>query len=89
MSAEVTEPPDGGVTGLGEKDAVTPVGFPESDNVTAELNPFSALMVAVELPEPPCWIVRVLGEMEREKSGEGGLATTNVTEAVCDFQLRL
>ncbi len=69
--ADEVEPPEGGVTGLAEKDVETPAGAPESDRVTAELNPFNDVTVMVELAELPCWIDRELGDAEREKSGEG------------------
>ena len=68
---DVVEPPDGRVTGFGEKELVTPKGLSESDNVTAELNPFNDVTVTVESPELPCWIVRESGDADKEKSGAG------------------
>jgi hypothetical protein len=62
--------------GLGEKEAVAPAGRPESDKVTAPLNPFNDVTVTVELPASPCCIVSELGEEDKEKSGDGAGAVT-------------
>ena len=53
-SVDVAEPPDGGVTEVGDRVHVAPVGHPETLKLTAELKPFNDVTVAVELPEPPC-----------------------------------
>ncbi len=69
VRVDVAELPVGGVTGLAEKEPVTPKGFPERDRATAEANPFNDATVTVELPEPPCCTLRVFGAIETEKSG--------------------
>jgi hypothetical protein len=53
VSAEVTLPFAGGVTGLGEKDAVTPEGRPLALNVVEELKPFLLVTVIVLVPLLP------------------------------------
>ena len=40
VNVDVVLPFAGGVTGLGENDAVTPLGSPEALSVVEELNPF-------------------------------------------------
>jgi hypothetical protein len=40
VSVEVALPPEAGVTGLVENDAVTPLGRPDALSVVAESNPF-------------------------------------------------
>jgi len=41
------------VTEVELKEAVTPVGRPEIDRLTAELKPFADVMVMVEVPDSP------------------------------------
>jgi hypothetical protein len=53
VSVEVALPPDAGVTGLVENDAVTPLGKPEALRVVAESNPFWLVMVMVLVPLAP------------------------------------
>ena len=43
----------GGVTGLGENAAVTPLGKPDALSVVAELNPFRLVTVIVLVPFDP------------------------------------
>lgn len=43
----------GGVTGLGENAAVTPLGSPDALSVVAELKPFWLVMVIVLVPLEP------------------------------------
>jgi hypothetical protein len=69
VSVDVAEPPDGGVTRVGDKVQFEPVGQPERVKFTVELKPFSEVTVKVELPELRCWIVRELGDADKEKSG--------------------
>jgi hypothetical protein len=69
VSIDVAEPPDGGVTGVDDKVQFEPVGQPERVKFIVELKPFSDVTVKVELPELPCWIVRELGDADKEKSG--------------------
>ena len=47
VRVEVAVPLAGGVTGLVENDAVTPLGNPEAESVVAELNPFMLVTVIV------------------------------------------
>ena len=52
----------GGVTGLGENAAVTPLGKPEALSVVAELKPLRLVIVIVLVPFPPCVMVSEDGE---------------------------
>ena len=52
---------------VGLKETVTPEGWPEADNVTAELKPPVVVLVMVEVPDAPCATVTELGEAERLK----------------------
>jgi len=69
VSVDVAEPPDGGVTGVDDKVQFEPVGQPERVRFTGESKPFNDVTVKVELPELPCWIVRKLGDSDKQKSG--------------------
>lgn len=53
-SVEAAEPPDGGVTGLGDRVHAAPLGHPETVKLTAELKPFDDVTVMGTLPEAPC-----------------------------------
>lgn len=53
VRVEVALPFAGGVTGLAENDAVTPLGKPEALNVVAELNPPVLVIVIVLVPLAP------------------------------------
>ena len=53
VNVEVALPLAGGVTGLVENAAVTPLGNPEALSVVAELNPFKLVIVMVLVPLPP------------------------------------
>ena len=53
VRVEVALPFAGGVTGLVENDAVTPVGKPEALNVVAELKPPVLVMVIMLVPLAP------------------------------------
>ena len=59
------------VTVDGLNPTVTPVGIPEADNVTAELNPPLTVLATVELPELPCATETEAGEAEMLKTGAG------------------
>ena len=48
---------------VGLKDAVTPLGSPETDKLTLPLKPFRGTTVTVLAPLPPC--VMVTGDAER------------------------
>ena len=69
VRAEVALPLAGGVTGLGENDAVTPEGSPETLNVTAELKLPLLVTVIVLLPDPPWAMDRLLGEADNATDG--------------------
>jgi len=69
VSVEVALPFAGGVTGLVENAAVTPLGKPVALSVVAELKPFRLVMVMVLVPFEPCVMVSELGEAAIEKSG--------------------
>lgn len=57
--------------GLTLNDVVTPAGAPETERVTAELKPLIEVTVMVDVSEPPCAIVKDVGEALIEKSGGG------------------
>jgi hypothetical protein len=67
MLGEV-EPPLGGVTGLGDTEAMTPDGAPDTGRLTAELNPPREPIVTCVEPDPPMGIVIAVGTAEIEKS---------------------
>src|SRR5580700_1189371 len=69
VKVEVAPPFAGGVTGLGEKAAVTPLGSPEALSVVAELNPFWLVTVMVLFAVDPCCTLTLLGEAETVKPG--------------------
>ena len=50
---------------VGLKDAVTPLGSPETDKPTLLLKPFRGTTVIVLVPLPPCVTVMLLGDAER------------------------
>ena len=54
---------------VGLKVTVTPVGWPEADKVTAELNPPDTVLEMVEVPALPSTTVTEAGEAERLKPG--------------------
>ena len=61
VSVEAALPFAGGVTGLVENDAVTPLGRPEALRVVAELKPFRLLSVMVLVPFEPRVTVKEAG----------------------------
>jgi len=67
VKVDVTLPFAGGVTGLGENAAVTPLGSPEALSVVAELNPFWLVTVIVLVAVFPCCTVTELGDAETLK----------------------
>src|SRR5258708_13056969 len=69
VSVDVALPFAGGVTGLVEKAAVTPLGNPVALSVVAELKPLRLVMVIVLVPFEPWVIVRELGDAPIVKSG--------------------
>src|SRR5579863_6591550 len=62
VNVEFTAPLAGGVTGLGENCAVTPVGRPVAVSDVAELKPFWLVMVIVLGALPPCCTVTEEGD---------------------------
>jgi len=80
VKVDVVELSAEGVTGLGLKLVVTPVGAPETERVTGELKPFSEVTVMVEVSESPCAMLREVGEAEIEKSGAA--VTVRLTSTV-------
>lgn len=61
------------VVGLGEKDAVTPLGSPETESVTLPAKPFCELMFTYAVPEPPGTTLG-LSYSERVKLGAATVA---------------
>ena len=90
VSVEVALPFAGGVTGLVEKAAVTPLGNPEALRVTAELKLFRLVIVIVLVPLPPCVMVSEEGDAPIVKSGVGVPPQPgNLKLAMRVFQLKL
>src|SRR5271157_5859804 len=69
VNTDVAVPFAGGVTGLVEHAAVTPVGRPVALSVVAELKLFWLVMVIVLVPLLPCITVREAGEALMVKFG--------------------
>jgi len=69
VRVEVALPFAGGVTGLVEKAAVTPLGSAEVLSVVAELNPFWLVTVMVLLALVPCCTLTALGDADTVKPG--------------------
>ena len=67
-----------GVTGLGSEQ-VAPEGHPVTARATLPLNPFIAVAVMVEVPDPPCVSVSDVGLRDSEKSGTGAGLTVSAT----------
>jgi hypothetical protein len=67
----------GGVTGLVEKFAVTPVGSPLALNVVAESNPPVLVMVMVLVPLLPWLMLTELGEALMVKFGDDAAVTVS------------
>jgi len=90
VSVDVALPFAGGVTGLVEKAAVTPLGNPEALRVVAELKPLTLVMVIVLVPLPPCVMVSEEGDAPIVKSGVGEPPQLgNLKLAIRVFQLKL
>jgi len=81
VNVEVADPPEGGVTEVGLKDAVTPDGRPEILREIAALKPLTEVTVIVDVPELPCCMVRLVGEADIEKSGV--VVTVRLMLTVC------
>lgn len=75
VNVEVTLPFAEGVTELGENDAVTPEGNPDTVRATAESKPPLLATVIVLEPDALWAIDRLLGESDNEKDGVALLVT--------------
>ena len=82
VRVEVALPLAGGVTGLVENAAVTPLGRPLALNVVAELNPPVLVMVIVLVPLAPCVTVTEAGDAEMVKFGVVDEFTVNARVVV-------
>src|SRR3984885_5268205 len=82
VRVEVALPFAGGVTGLVENDAVTPLGKPDALNVVAELNPPVLVMVIVLVPLAPWLTVTELGDAAMLKFGVVEEFTVNASVVV-------
>lgn len=67
LAVDVPEP--GAAMEVGLKPTVTPVGAPEAERATAELNPPETAVVMVEEPELPTTTEREVGEAPMVKAG--------------------
>jgi len=74
-------PEPGAAMGLGLKDTVTPLGWPDADNVIAASNPPERVLVIVDVPLEPWATETEAGEGERLKLGP--VVTVRVTVVVC------
>ena len=89
VSVDVTVPFAGGVTGLVENAAVTPLGKPDALSVVAALNPFRLVTVMVLVPLEPCVMVREEGDAPTVKSGVVLPQVGNLKFAMRVFQLKV
>ena len=67
---------------VGLKVAVTPVGWPDAVNATAESKPPETAVVIVELPLAPCATETDVGEAAIVNAGTGAEVTVRETVAV-------
>jgi hypothetical protein len=67
-----------GITEVGLKEAVTPLGRPEAPRLTEEPKPLMLVTVMVLVPLPPWVTVTEVGEADTEKSGTGAWVTVTV-----------
>ena len=89
VRVEVALPFAGGVTGLGENAAVTPLGKPEALSVVAELKLFRLVTVMVLVPLVPWAMLREEGEAPMVKSGVVLPQVGNLKFAMRVFQLKV
>jgi hypothetical protein len=82
VRVEVALPFAGGVTGLVENAAVTPLGKPDALNVVAELNPPVLVMVIVLVPLAPWVTVTEVGDAAMVKFGVAVEFTVNARVVV-------
>ena len=82
VRVEVVLPFAGGVRGLVEKVAVTPLGNPVALSLVAELKLPVLVMVIVLAPLPPCVMVIEVGDALRLKFGDDAAFTVRETVVV-------
>jgi len=82
VNTDVAVPFAGGVTGLVENAAVTPVGRPVAVSVVAELKLFWLVMVMLLVPLLPCFTVRDAGEAPIVKFGVAAALTVRASVVV-------
>ena len=75
-TAELAEPPAGGVTVLGEKLTLTSGGCPSAVSVTGEFHPSMEVMATVAEVDPPAAAVTLEGLTEMPKSPGWGCGVT-------------
>src|SRR5437867_3215489 len=63
----------------GLNDDVKPLGRTDADKLTLLLQPCCGVTVLVLAPPAPCTIVKLLGQAETEKSGDGSTAAVTDT----------
>lgn len=69
VNVSVELPLPGAAIDVGLKLAVTPLGSPDMESATDELNPLETEVEIVLAPELPCVTVKLVGEALRAKSG--------------------
>ena len=89
VRVDVALPFAGGVTGLVENAAVTPLGKPEALSVVAELKLFRLVTVMVLVPLVPWAMVSEEGEAPMVKSGVVLPQVGNLKFAMRVFQLKV
>ena len=67
---------------VGLNAAVTPLGRPDADRLTALLNPFTGVTVTVLVPLFPCMNVKLFGDADRLKPGTGAAFIVRLTVVV-------
>jgi hypothetical protein len=82
VNVKVEVPPPGAAIELGLKLAVTPVGTPDAERATAELNPPLTAVDIVVLPELPCTTERLAGDAVTVKLGAAAALTVSATVVV-------
>jgi len=83
LTVIVDVPEPGAAMDVGLKLTVTPEGWPVADKAIAELKPFSAAVVIVEVPELPLTTVIAVGDAVMVKLALAGAVTVRVTVDVC------
>src|SRR5271157_4444089 len=83
MIVMVELPEPGAGIGLGLKLTVVPDGAPEADKLMTLSKPPLMVVVIVDVPWFPCWIVNEDGEAEIVKFGCACAVTVRVTVVFC------